>query len=486
MLVCFLTAGLLPLGIWAFEPPVPETYVPPRPETYMPTLVDRLNNKDIYDDPRPWLTTFGPKQILPAELYEKLTYDIEEMKDTWAEVIGFRAPDVVGKIAPEIKPGKYTYQDLEKYPGFKELMYPELYNRIKPGEPPIGGSIPEFEIISTRQYYYALPIAQATKENQGKTKLDDEGYIIPETWIAGYPYPQPVEPHRAKKIMFNVEKRYLSFEGNFALVGALRGWNKRLETDFSGSIEVNHVKLAGRTQMPPYGWFDERAKERSEFRTFVMGFLAPRDMAGMAQSALICLPPDKVDQLMIYIPSLRRIRKMSATDSQDPVGGQDLIYDDNEGFMQKLSPTRYPYDYKVVEEREYLVTANSSDGAEYMTPPEKGAEWKNVRMERRPMYVMELTQLDRNYVYGKRIFYLDKETFNYRHIDNFDQRGRLYRNFDTNWAWHPEMGAFSLSGVTGILVDHIDVHSGIVFHQQLPAYWAREDVSLAGLVRKGK
>ena len=325
ILICCMMAGFLPLAVWAFEP-VPETYIPPSPETYMPTLTDRLNNKAIYDDPRPWLTTFGPKQLLPTELYEKLTYDIEEMKDTWADVIGFRAPDVVGKIAPEIKPGKYTYKDLEKHPGFKELMYPGLYNRIKPGEPPFGGNVPEFEIIPTDQYYYALPIAEATKENRGKTKLDEQGYIIPESWIAGYPYPEPSEPFKAKKIMFNVEKRYLSFEGNFALVGALRGWNKRMEPDFNGSLEVHHVKLAGRTQMPPYGWFDERSKLRGEFRTFVMGFLSPRDMAGMAQSALISLPPDKADQLMIYIPSLRRVRKMSSTDSQDPVGGQDLIY----------------------------------------------------------------------------------------------------------------------------------------------------------------
>ena len=51
----------------------------------------------------------------------------------------------------------------------------------------------------------------------------------------------------------------------------------------------------------------------------------------------------------MYIPSLRRIRKLSATDSQDPVMGQDVIYDDNEGWMQKISPVRYPYKYEILE-----------------------------------------------------------------------------------------------------------------------------------------
>jgi len=30
----------------------------------------------------------------------------------------------------------YTYKDKEQYPGLKELMYPDLYQRFKPGAPP--------------------------------------------------------------------------------------------------------------------------------------------------------------------------------------------------------------------------------------------------------------------------------------------------------------------------------------------------------------
>ncbi len=35
---------------------------------------------------------------------------------------------------------------------------------------------------------------------------------------------------------------------------------------------------------------------------------------------------------MMFIPSLRRVRKMSATDTQGSVMGQGQIYDDNEGW----------------------------------------------------------------------------------------------------------------------------------------------------------
>ena len=175
---------------------------------------------------------------------------------------------------------------------------------------------------------------------------------------------------------------------------------------------------------------------------------------------------------------------MSATDSQDPVVGQDLIYDDAEGFLQKLSPNRYPYTYKVVEEREYLIPAYTLDGSEHISA--EGREFRNAKFERRPLYVLELNQMDPNYIYSKRIFYIDRETFHYAEIDNYDQRGRLYRTFVTNWAFHPEMGGFSVCGNIVFMRDHVDLHTTIGYAWQVPAFWNRNDVSMRNLVRLGK
>jgi len=483
IVACCMVITFSPMTGWAFEP-IPGSYTPPHPSTYVPTFADILKHKEQYDDPRPYQTTLGPKQVLPPELYEKLTYDIKEMKNTWAKVLGFRSPDIVGKIAPEIKPGKYTYQDKDKYPGLKALMWPNMYERINPGGPPHAGNIPEFEIVPTRQYYYALPIAECTLENEGKTKLDDEGYAMWDTWEAGLPFPKPSGKFKAQQIMYDVEKRYISWGLNFFIKGWIHGFTKDLKKDFDGTYDVSHVRLAGRCLMPPYGWYDERAKKRGEFKTFVMGFLSPRDVTGTAQGALAYLDADKMDQNMIYIPSLRRIRKMSATDTQDPIMGQDLIYDDNEGFQQKLSPTRYPYTYKLREEREFLVPASSLDGSEYISS--KGLEFRNIKFERRPIYVLELNQQDPNYVYSKRIFYIDKETLFYYCIENYDRNGRLYRSFEQQAGFFPEMGALGWTGVLIVFKDYIDLHSGVQQPYQIPAFWLRQDVSLRGLVKKGK
>jgi hypothetical protein len=456
----------------------------PDPESYLPTLATVDKHKAPYDDPRPYLTTFGPKQVLPKNFYAALTFDIDAMKSLWAEVVGFKAPDRVGKIAPEIAAGKYTYKDLEKNPGFRKLMWPDLYGRIKPGAPPHSGNIPDFEIIPTRQLYWALPIAEATKKNLGKTKLDAKGYLLGDTWAGGVPFPKPSGPFKAQQIMYNLEKRMLAWELNFYIVSHVIGVNSSLNVDFDGGYDVKHVRLAGRTLMEPYGWFDKRAKMRNEFKTFMFGFMAPRDVAGVYQQALYSNDQNTADQLMLYIPAMRRVRKMSATDTQDPVMGQDQIYDDNEGWMQKLSSTRYPYKYEVLEEREYLVPAATADGAEYISS--KGKEFRNVRMERRPLYVVKLTQQDPNYVYGHRIFYIDAETFNFLHIENYNRKGKLYRTWDGNYGWFPEMGMFSWCGSLILMRDHVDPHSGVQQPYQLPAAWGRSDMSMKALTSSGK
>lgn len=472
---CCFVASLFPSALSSAE------IMPPK--TYVPTLFEVEKHKKPFDDPRPVTKEFGPKQILPKEFYDRLTYNEEEMKSQWAELVGFKAPDLVGKVAPEIKPGKYTYKDLEKHPGFKVLMYPELYNRIKPGGPPFAGSIPEFEIIPTRQYYWSLPVSNATKKNLGKTQLDEKGYLVPGTWEAGYPFPRPSGKFMAEQIVYNVLRKYISFNGAISRVARTKGFDKNLRMDFDGSIELRTQRLAGSVEPLPYGYFDRRAKDRGEYRTLTMTFTSPRDLAGTTLVINYYLDADKQDQQMMYIPSLRRVRKLTTTDTQDPVMGQDMISDDNEGFTQKPSPTRYPYKYEVVEEQEFLVPFASLDGSEYFSS--KGLELRNLKFERRPVYVLKLTQLDPNYVYSKRILYIDKETFHLIFIKNYDQKGRLYRSA----AWDaptfiPEMGTFGFCGTTSIFTDYVDLHSTTNTLHEIPAFWDRRDVSIEGYIKQ--
>jgi len=474
VVICVLAVCFLVTAVTVVKAQQANEFGYPRPETYMPSLADiEKKYKKRFDDPRPYLNELQPKKILPKVIYDEISGNPEELKKAWADVVGFKAPDVVGKIHPEIKAGKYTYKDVQSNPAFKELMYPELYNRVGTEKPNIGW-FSEFEIIPTRQYYQWKGLTAATKEHMGKAKLLPNGFLNWATYEGGIPFPRPSGPQKANQLMMTVEKRYMNWEDMW-MVGRTTGFNKAKRIDYDGQYEVRHMKLMGRTLMKPYGYRDARAKDRAEFRTFILAFPAPRDLAGTTEQALYYLDPEKADSLMVFVPSMRRVRKLTSSDTQDAMVGLDCTYDDNEGIMQKMSPTRYPYKFEIIGEREFLVIAPTMDGAEYMT--QKG-EFKNIRLERRPMYVLQMTQLDPSYIYSRRIMYVDKEMLVFSHVENYDRKNRLYRSYDSYYGFFPDIGGWNWSGHFTVMLDYIDQHSTWEQPYVMPAAWSRADVSL--------
>jgi hypothetical protein len=482
--IVFLSILAIFLALAIVQPAVAQTakdYGYADPKTYTPSHEAYRKEKAFYDDPRPSFKTLGPAVLVPKEMYADITGDPEEAKKLWTEVVGFKAPDVVGKVCPEIKPGKYTYKDVQGNECFKKLLPPSLYARIHKEGPPIANAIEEFEIIPTRQYYKHKRVTEATKKNEGKTKLDDKGYLIHTTWAGGYPFPRPSGNFKAQQVMYNVEKRSLAWEQNFYIAGRLIGINKDLKVDSEQEYEVKSARFTGRTLMRPFGYLDKRAEERQEFKSFAFGFQSPRDSAGVLQVALFYSDVSKPDSLLLYIPAMRRVRKMTSSDTQDQVMGIDQTYDDNEGWMQKLSSTVYPYSFKVLEEGEYLVMAPTVDGSEYIN---KHGTAKNAKFERRPCYVIEMTQLDKSYVYSKRTFWVDKETFQWFIHETLDRKGRLFRTFHPVYGWHPETGVFSWMGYLCLNTDWVDNHVTWVTGVEHPAWWGRMDLNMGTIVKK--
>lgn len=468
-LVLFLALGVMAPVLWAAG----EFRITPQ---------EMEGYKKFFDDPRPYLKDLY-KKVMPPEVYSKVTYDIEEMKKLWAEAVGFRAPDEVGKIAPDIKPGTYSYKDKDKYPGLKELMIPMNYeNFFKPGGPPLAGCYPEIKVVPTRQYFWALPIGKATKENMGRTQLDGKGFIKEETYTAGLPFPRPEGKFKANQIYYNWMKRYFGGE-SYTLASHGMGFTRSLKIDNDIVNTAWILRFQGRVLLEPYGWYDERAKKMGEDRGFNFYYEAPRDMFGDLIGVTKYLDPDKYDQMLLYINAIRRVRVMSATDIQDQIGGADNIYVDSDIVSQKLSEKLFPYKVELIAEREYLIPFASWDGSMYMSS--KGVEFHNIEFERRPMYVLKMTQLDKNFVYSYRILYIDKETFMLHLAENYDQKGRLYRTEEDIFDFIPEMGMFGY-GVP-LSYDHLDKHTTILRSLITPAPWvSRKELSLGGLVTKGK
>jgi hypothetical protein len=457
----------------------------PDPNDYVPKAEKVLAAKRAFDDPRSIFTTLPFRKMLPKEVKDKFYFNREEMGKAWTDVVGFKATDQVGKISPEIKPGKYTYRDLETHPGLSKLMIPGIRDGyFKPGAPPFAGNFSEIEIVPTKQYYYALPVAEATKKNEGKAKLDNKGYLVDGSWIAGIPFPKPSGKFKAQQYMYNFEKRYDHFGFDAYEVALNYGFDKNVKMDNVVVGETYFTRLAGRVFVEPYGFLDERARKNNERSVFTFLFKEPRDSAGLVYQSTVYDAQKLSNQVIFYVPSMRRFRKGTATDGQSPTGGVDQIADDSLMWSQKLNPNKYPYNMEIMEDREYLVPI-VHDGTEYYDSKNKYA-FKNLRMMRRPLVVLKLTQLDKNYVYSKRIIYMDKETFKIYYMENYDQKGRLYRNCFYNWYFDEDMGNPSGPIYFVNQRDLIDLHSTIGYLYDVPISAGREFHNLKSFTSRGK
>ena len=255
-LILCLGVALLPLAAWA------EDWTDVDPMDWLPKAEEADAQKATTNDQRDLFKTWHPRSFVPPDMWKAITFDQEEMKKQTKEILGFSSPELVGKIAPEIKPGKYTYEDLEKHPGLKELFTPVIYKTIKKGGPPFVCSIMDFVIEPTRQLHWALPIAAATKKNMGAAKLDGEGYIVPKSWQGGVPFPRPSGEFKAQQVYYNMEKRMSGWDACNYLTGVGLALDKNLKVDKYNKYMRKEIRWMGRSFMPPFGWYDERAEKR--------------------------------------------------------------------------------------------------------------------------------------------------------------------------------------------------------------------------------
>ena len=426
------------------------------------------------------------KALLPPDVYQYYSHDIGKTKALQAELLGFKAPDLVGKIAPEITPGKYSYQDKGNKPGLKALIPPILYDYFfTKGGPPLANCFPEFELIPTRQIYNSLPALEATKKNLGKPKQDAQGYFDWKTWEAGIPFPQPSGSNRIKamQVLYNwlyrsvgadnlmVATAFINFDKNFKPLSNTFGWSYMFYT-------------AGRVTDPPFGFYDKRAKDLGEFSTTVGYYLKPRDAYGNAAMIVTKMGLNEANAMFAYSGALRRVRKMTGTDSQDTSTGSNTIMDDAAGFNRKMSPTIFPYEYKLLEEREYLMPTYYVPG-DKISMSTKDYAFRGFKMERRPVYVVELIQKDPSYVYGRSVIYIDKETFEIYINASYDHKGRLWRVYWATYSFQPQLGIRWLFASPSI--DFLAMQSSAGFASMpVPIKLTRDNMSIPSLSRIGK
>ena len=246
-------------------------------------------------------------------------------------------------------------------------------------------------------------------------KTSNEGRSM-EGCHAGFPFPMPKTGYEA---MWN---HLVRFNGQ-----AYQSKYRNLNVDASGRVTL--ATEGNSTQEYPF-WDAGKDSADTYWRIKLM-YTGPARRAG--EGLLIIDPLDvsaKDRRAWTYLPGQRRVKVAPdlSHDTPNPGTAGSNTFDDV--FIFNGSMERF--DFKLVGKKEMIVPYN--DYAAVYEAKQDALLKPNhmnpdlVRWELHRVWVVEATLRDgKRHVYGKRVFYLDEDSWAALASDQYDGRGQLYR-----------------------------------------------------------
>ena len=407
-----------------------------------------------------------------------------ELAEKWAKMVGFKAPDVVGKVAPEIKPGMVIdSKNYKNYPGLKKLLSDSLYARLDPNS---YAPLAPLKIAPTSQYHWSIGCLEKTLDNIKTCRIAEDG-ITMIGYNGGIAFPHP---KAGIELAWNMDNKYID-DTIYMNPMWLRLYGRDNKPERDMKWYLGQVRWTYRCD------WGEDIKPNLEGVNYASSgwFFYPRDLSGTCYLRRRFLDVEKPDEFLLYLPSMRRIRRMSGKDTQDPIFGSDIVWDDFQGYYQKISATTFPVDWKIIGKAEILqpteVHIDYRRGEErppsfYVDDSGEQTYMYYGSWQRRPVWIVEGKELDKSYSYSIRRMYIDREINSFLHSELFDQAGRLWRTWLREGVIENHTGYYGENFIDA--VDHLNNHRTILDCKQIPnPEWVGPEYSdMKFLIRKAK
>jgi hypothetical protein len=266
---------------------------------------------------------------------------------------------------------------------------------------------------------------EATRQYASRVQLTDGGKGLA-GYVAGRPFPQidPNDPAAAYKIMWNYYYSFAitdDFDARYfeAYTGSVRDSAPMKQE--RGFLVDHYRKLNynGRLYVDPHPELPN--PEGVRFKESIHPILEPYDMKGMGATFYRYLDPAKQDDSWLYLPQLRKVKRLSTAQRSDALFGQDTDVDSYAGYNGHIAWM----DYAFMGERTVVGCMHAKNIPARWQQPEN---WLfQDAWEPRRVWVIEATTKLKQYAYGKRVLYIDKEAYLIPHSDIYDKNGELWK-----------------------------------------------------------
>jgi len=337
---------------------------------------------------------------------------------------------------PSFNAGEVIRQaDLEKLrpflpPGyFEKLDFPEL----------------EVEIQETLDVKPHNSYTQATFQYGGQTGIAADGAIT--NYIAGRPFSDerilattPEEAglmiawnhtYRWQHMGYRVPQIPIVYvvpgEGGSrnAVIDAAMFGGGHVERSLSQAFHRVYLSHVASLDHQDYA-IDVRDSKKYYFKDW-MEMTEPFDMRGMAFVIERFRDPRALDQANSYLPTERRIRRLSAKERADGFAGGEFTLDDFEGFTGRP----LDYEWKYLGQKDLIYVQDSKhEHLRFFGPL---SDVPSDQWQLRKMFAIESVPLYTGHTYGKKLMFYDAQTFNIAMVVVFDREDRLLKVFNCNY-----------------------------------------------------
>jgi hypothetical protein len=271
---------------------------------------------------------------------------------------------------------------------------------------------------------------EATEKYHAQVKLAADGVLDENTYVAGRPFPiiDANDPTAATKIMYNFERSaYFTDDLTSKLFDAETGSIQQKGAGQQYAIErhfvleaLRAIRYVGRTEQQPVPKMPNPDNVLLKGGSYPV--LEPFDLKGVGGVSYRYLDPHKYDDTWLYLPSLRRVRRLSTAQRSDALFGQDIDLDTVGGFAGQIPW----FDWKLLAVTQGLGVGHGKHLPGKPCEADGGVTFCDD-WELGPGYIIEGTPKMAGYAYSKRILFVSAETFYIAYTDLFDQRGELWK-----------------------------------------------------------
>jgi hypothetical protein len=219
--------------------------------------------------------------------------------------------------------------------------------------------------------------------------------------------------HSGHEIMNQGGKYAEYYEGGGSFERVLAGPYKRVMISYRADLADDGLQVLNK---------GEGFAKNTEFREYT-GFTSPFDIAGTAFLILRYDDPRKADDSWAYIPSLRRVRRISVEVKSDSLLGTDHTLEDFYGFNGR--PMEHDWEY-IGSARLLVVARSRNDRHGLLRPQRLGCEGRLcAARSRRHAAVSE--ELD-THPYSTKFIYVDRQSGESFYANAFDKAGELWKS----------------------------------------------------------